>query len=350
MGALLDLTGQVFGKLTALRREGSDKRKQALWVCQCICGRHHKVAAKELRSGNTKSCGACWTDLTGRTFGRLTVSEHAGFINGRHHWLCNCICGSQTTVKNGDLLSGSTASCGCLRREANSAVGKLSVKDLTGQKFGNLTVQSRCGSDKHNTATWNCLCSCGNSIVVRGYNLLHGKTKGCGCRELAWDLTGRIFGRLTVLNMVERTPEYQKKSWECLCVCGNRHTVLGSSLKSGYTISCGCARIDQPGLRPRRAKELMAGVCARRRTRKTKAGGSFTVAEIEILYNKQRGKCAEPTCRKKLNHKYHRDHIIPVALGGSSNIHNIALLCESCNVKKGSKHPIEWAKLKGRLL
>lgn len=42
------------------------------------------------------------------------------------------------------------------------------VKDLTGQKFGRLTVIDRSGSDKHKNATWNCLCDCGNKSIAVG--------------------------------------------------------------------------------------------------------------------------------------------------------------------------------------
>ena len=41
---------------------------------------------------------------------------------------------------------------------------------------------------------------------------------------------------------------------------------------------------------------------------------------------------------------------MPVALGGGSEITNIQLLCEPCNLAKHAKHPIEWAQQMGRLL
>ena len=38
MGKFVDLTGQRFGNLTVIERRGSDKYKNALWLCKCDCG------------------------------------------------------------------------------------------------------------------------------------------------------------------------------------------------------------------------------------------------------------------------------------------------------------------------
>ena len=53
------------------------------------------------------------------------------------------------------------------------------------------------------------------------------------------DLTGRIFGRLTVL---EDTGERRRGNvvWLCLCECGESRRIVSASLKSGLTKSCGC--------------------------------------------------------------------------------------------------------------
>ena len=55
------------------------------------------------------------------------------------------------------------------------------VIDLTGQKFGNLTVIERKGSNKEGKALWLCKCSCGNKITTTGKLLRKGETKSCGC-------------------------------------------------------------------------------------------------------------------------------------------------------------------------
>lgn len=55
------------------------------------------------------------------------------------------------------------------------------IKDLTGQKFGRLTVIKRIGSNKQREAIWLCKCECGNEKVVVGSSLRKGQTQSCGC-------------------------------------------------------------------------------------------------------------------------------------------------------------------------
>lgn len=91
---------------------------------------------------------------------------------------------------------------------------------------------------------------------------------------------------------------------------------------------------------------------ARRRARKLAAGGSFTSADIQLLYKNQRGKCWY--CEIELHGSYDIDHRIPISRGGSSNPSNLVLTCNrktpntnNCNQKKQDKLPHEW---NGRLL
>lgn len=56
-------------------------------------------------------------DLTGETFGRLTTLKRAGSDGKRRLWLCECSCGTQLTVHSTALRSGHTKSCGCYKRE-----------------------------------------------------------------------------------------------------------------------------------------------------------------------------------------------------------------------------------------
>ena len=57
----------------------------------------------------------------------------------------------------------------------------MAVIDLTGCKFGRLTVEKRSGSNKRNEAMWLCKCDCGNEKIVVGKLLRNGHTKSCGC-------------------------------------------------------------------------------------------------------------------------------------------------------------------------
>ena len=53
--------------------------------------------------------------------------------------------------------------------------------DLTGEKFGRLTVISFAGTDKNGKVLWHCQCECGNKTIVRSDSLRWGATRSCGC-------------------------------------------------------------------------------------------------------------------------------------------------------------------------
>lgn len=94
--------------------------------------------------------------------------------------------------------------------------------------------------------------------------------------------------------------------------------------------------------------EKLSAQSHRRRARKRGAAGTHTAEEVIALLSKQKAKCA--ACGKGIRRAYHKDHIAPLARGGSNDIKNIQLLCAICNHKKGAKDPIEFAHKMGRLL
>lgn len=53
--------------------------------------------------------------------------------------------------------------------------------DLTGQRFGRLTVVKFAGVDKNRNKCWDCKCDCGKNVTVYGSHLKSGNTKSCGC-------------------------------------------------------------------------------------------------------------------------------------------------------------------------
>lgn len=52
---IVDITGQRFGRLTAIKRDGT-KYGQSAWICKCDCGNEKTIALQHLKNG-TKSCG-----------------------------------------------------------------------------------------------------------------------------------------------------------------------------------------------------------------------------------------------------------------------------------------------------
>lgn len=119
------------------------------------------------------------TDLVGRRFGRLTViAYHHSDKHWKTHWLCKCDCGNTKIVGRDELIKGDTKSCGCWQKELTS---KKNTIDITGQKFGKLTVIERAYSGKNRQVYWRCKCDCGNEAIISGVQLRSGRTRSCGC-------------------------------------------------------------------------------------------------------------------------------------------------------------------------
>lgn len=120
-----DLTGQTFGRLTIIKQGTSDKHGHIMWECQCMCGGTKTALTNSLRSGRTQSCGCLshkathnFTDITGQTFGRLIVMGRAENTKpGKVRWKCLCVCGGTTITGTHELRSGNTKSCGCFGKE-----------------------------------------------------------------------------------------------------------------------------------------------------------------------------------------------------------------------------------------
>lgn len=141
-------------------------------------------------------------------------------------------------------------------------------QDLTGQKFGRLTVLAMIPGHDGIPAKVQCRCECGNIITAATGNVKRGNTRSCGCMPYARktkyartdeatvvrankkgrqgpkprNLDGQKFGRLTVL----RFAGYDKNDhavYECQCECGRKKLIRGDSLITGGTKSCGCQRV-----------------------------------------------------------------------------------------------------------
>lgn len=146
-------------------------------------------------------------DLTGMRYGLLTVAEKVGpNSRGLMQWLCTCDCGGTAVAVSGNLNSGNTTSCGCLRRKA---LDKRNHVDLVGQHFGRLMVVERLFSNKNDHVVWLCTCECGGNANVTTGNLTKSNTRSCGClqREAA-----SIMGlSCKQENPVSNTPEYRRE-------------------------------------------------------------------------------------------------------------------------------------------
>lgn len=148
-------------------------------------------------------------DLTGQTFGFLTVKypTKKRDATGSILWYCECNCGNPECkgfkITSATLLkTGRVVSCGSVSKENFKKGWGLSFKDLTGQKFGALTVLKRADNKIFSNGTscvqWLCKCDCGRQTTVLASNLATGNTQSCGfCGN-------RFHGNLKIAEILEK--------------------------------------------------------------------------------------------------------------------------------------------------
>ena len=243
--------GKKYGTLTILEETRDDKNKKA-YLCKCDCGNTRITYIAYLHSGQVKNCGRnCPLRIrkdtaineVGNKYGKLTVVKRVANKNNKVMWLCQCDCGNTVEVAGASLRNGNTKSCGCYQKEQAS---KNSLIDLTGQIFGLLTVLERDNSKPkgHGRQTfWKCKCECGRIVSVTTSHLRSGHTKSCGCYTLPSPiLINEVGNKYGKLTVIE---EYGRDKdgrvlWKCRCDCGNEKIALGKSLRAGLVKSCGC--------------------------------------------------------------------------------------------------------------
>ena len=157
----INLIGQKYGKLTVLSEAEKIRtpngRSHVAWLCECECGKQVVVRSDCLRNGHTTSCGCRYLesaaemgrgqkkDLTGQTFGYLTVIKDSGLrtAQGEIKWTCKCICGQEVDIIGYNLTrkKGGTISCGCKKSRGEAAIIKslieLKIPFVTQKRFKN---------------------------------------------------------------------------------------------------------------------------------------------------------------------------------------------------------------------
>lgn len=194
-------------------------------------------------------------DLTGQRFGRWTVLYRVPNKGKSVMWRCKCDCG---TIKDviAATLGKSSNSCGCLRKEQVVIRSKkLYTDDITGQKFGRLTVLKMIDKPEYivakvGTGAWcECKCECGNIVVKKANWLKMGHVQSCGClhsetsaingHSSMIDLTNQRFGKLVALYPTEKRVRSGSIVWHCVCDCGEEKDIASTDLVQNKTHSCG---------------------------------------------------------------------------------------------------------------
>lgn len=226
--------------------------------------------------------------------------------------------------------------------------------DLTGRQFGLLRVVGRAATKYRapcgvSYIQWECLCECGNTTRATAGNL-KSRMKSCGCRQHPReDLTGRVFGRLTVVRFLYRKgTEYL---WLTRCACGVEKAVRRNQLFPGGQVSCGCIRqilaTKQWG---EPTKQRLRALVRNRRSGCKKGGRSFTITTETVweLWKLQAGLCAysgvEMTCEFNCPHTISIDRIDSTR---GYEPDNVVLCCAHVNLMKRLDLPadfIDWCR------
>lgn len=91
----VDLTGQRFNSLVAIKSDGLDTTGKTKWLCLCDCGNTKSITLLNLRSGNSKSCGCKKHPLGVENKRTITdtniLKDKKGAFAMRRHWRTNVV-------------------------------------------------------------------------------------------------------------------------------------------------------------------------------------------------------------------------------------------------------------------
>lgn len=201
----IDISGQRFGKLTALWKVGNIRHGHSsipLYAFRCDCGKIKFSTSSIARSGQLTTCGcglqergiAKRANYLNKKIERLTVVEalpskgHRGM-----QWRCICECGNECIKSSYDFTRGAT-SCGIcvkydLAREKllllndprNKVLLSKPINTLVGLHVGKLYIYEDTGQSKSTYRLYKAKCECGSIIDYTLQCLQHGITMSCGC-------------------------------------------------------------------------------------------------------------------------------------------------------------------------
>ena len=136
----------------------------------------------------------------------------------------------------------------------------MKLKDLSGKRFGRLTVLCQDHTDNYRKIYWKCLCDCGNISIVRGNALTTGNTQSCGCRVYESKNTKhglkhtrlyRIWSGIKHRCYCKTSPYFYRYGGRGIVMCDEWRTDFMSfynwALSNGYSEDLSIDRIDVNG-------------------------------------------------------------------------------------------------------
>lgn len=183
------MIGKRFGKLTVVEISNSiSKEKRKIWKCKCDCGNIREVATKYLNNGTITACKECSRknsinikEEKGKQYNDWIILDFYRDKKNKLIAVCKCKCGTIKDVIFANIKNGSSKNCGCGRKKYLS--NKAKGESIIGKKFGKLLVLEEKGKDKNRKIKYKCVCECGNKVTVLGSSLKNGHTSSCGCSQ-----------------------------------------------------------------------------------------------------------------------------------------------------------------------
>lgn len=193
---MLDLVGQKFNRLTAKYRIPGSHTAGCKWHCICDCGNECDVAQSNLVTNRQQSCGCLnmenrhkkHKDCSNRVINGVkllyrTADEITTDGMSIIHYMCECpACGKLFDARLGNIRSGNTTGCGCLR-----ALHQIKY-DLVDMDFEFCHVIKRLPNAKQpgggSRVMYECKCVCGNIYTDWSFTILHGRSN-CGCKYVS---------------------------------------------------------------------------------------------------------------------------------------------------------------------
>lgn len=184
----------------------------------------------------------------GKQYKDWLVLEKIGLIKKSIYYKCKCLrCGNEYDVRKEHILNKEKSFC-C--RKCAFSIKKIEPGTVykNWRVLDEIDIQYYKSGSRMRRFLCECI-GCNNLFVVRHSNLT-AKNMRFQCQSCAnfVDITGQKFGRLTVL---DKSHQGKGGKWyfRCKCECGKVKNILGMSLRMGATKSCGCLLLESTTLR-----------------------------------------------------------------------------------------------------
>lgn len=126
-------------------------------------------------------------DMTGQTFGKLTVIKRDTEPHVKPYWICKCECGRIVSIYGNHLRNGKVLQCKyCGAQQGAKKRNQDIYNILPGKHFNHITVIEEdktkpggMGIAKY----WKCKCDCGNDMSISTHHILYEIPYSCGCMK-----------------------------------------------------------------------------------------------------------------------------------------------------------------------